>query len=84
MKEELSTFMHDRSLLRKQKPRKRKVRKLSSSVETCLHHIFHKIKLYELLRMVPSFVTAHTLRTSQDTWVSYGGYLLIQGYFSAG
>ena len=30
---------------------------------------------------VPTFVTVHTLCASQDTLVSYGWYLLIQGYF---
>ena len=35
------------------------------------------------LRMVPTFVTAHTFLASRDTRVSYGWYLLIQGYFCA-
>ena len=33
--------------------------------------------------MVPTFVTAHTFCASQDTRVSYGWCLLIQGYFCA-
>ena len=35
------------------------------------------------LRTVPTFVAAHTLCASGDTWVSYGWCLLIQGYFCA-
>ena len=31
----------------------------------------------------PTFVTVHTFCASQDTWVSYGWCLLIQGYFCA-
>ena len=33
------------------------------------------------LRTVPTFITAHTFCASQDTRVSYGWCLLIQGYF---
>ena len=35
------------------------------------------------LRMVLTFVTAHTFCPSRDTRVSYGWCLLIQGYFCA-
>ena len=35
------------------------------------------------LRTVPTFVTAHTFCASQDTRISYGWCLLIQGYFCA-
>ena len=35
------------------------------------------------LRTVPTIVTAHTFCASQDTRVSYGLCLLIQGYFCA-
>ena len=35
------------------------------------------------LRTVSTFITAHTFCASRDTRVSYGWYLLIQGYFCA-
>ena len=36
-----------------------------------------------ILRTVPTIVTAHTFCASRDTRVSYGWWLLIQGYFCA-
>ena len=35
----------------------------------------------EKLRMVPTIGIAHTFCASRDTQISYGWYLLIQGYF---
>ena len=32
---------------------------------------------------MPTLITAHTFCASQDTWVSHGWYLLIQGCFCA-
>ena len=48
--------------------------------QKCLqcHHL-----VVSILRTVATFVTAHTFCASQDTRVSYGWCLLIQGYFYA-
>ena len=45
-------------------------------------HQLH-ISVNDLLRTVPTIVTAHTFCASRDTRVSYGWCLLIQGYFCA-
>ena len=41
------------------------------------------LSLLDNLRTVPTIVTAHAFCASQDTRVSYGLCLLIQGYFCA-
>ena len=38
---------------------------------------------FTFLRTVPTFVTAHTFCAYGDALISYGWYLLIQGYLRA-
>ena len=44
---------------------------------------FHLLRTDRQHQTVPTFVTAHTFCASRDTRVSYGWWLLIQGYFCA-
>ena len=48
-----------------------------------IKHVRHWNEGNNQLRMVPTFVTAHTFCASQDSQIFYGWCLLIQGYFYA-
>ena len=47
-----------------------------------LIHVANNGSVLDLLRTVPTFVTAHTFCASRDTRVSFGLCLLIKGYFA--